>query len=90
MLTSPRSLIPCTDLRQAENAPRNGHGLRKVTYGHDEEYPQDLLDQLRQDREKIATELPELLERGRRLDEAASENAKRRRGAGPFIVADFP
>ena len=37
--------------------------------------PEDLLDQLRRDREKIAAELPELLERGQRLDEAASENS---------------
>ena len=34
-----------------------------------------LLDQLRRDREKIAAELPELLERGKRLDEAAAENS---------------
>ena len=31
--------------------------------------PAELLDQLRRDREKIAAELPELLERGKRLDE---------------------
>jgi hypothetical protein len=37
--------------------------------------PEGLLEQLRQDREKIAAELPELLERGERLDEAASENS---------------
>jgi len=37
--------------------------------------PEDLLDQLRRDREKIAAELPELLERGQQLDEAASENS---------------
>jgi hypothetical protein len=37
--------------------------------------PPELLEQLRRDREKIAVELPELMERGRRLDEAASENS---------------
>ena len=37
--------------------------------------PAQLLEQLRRDREKIATELPELIERGRRLDEAAAENS---------------
>jgi|SRR6266849_629774 len=37
--------------------------------------PADLLDQLRRDREKIAAELPELMERGQRLDEAAAENS---------------
>jgi len=37
--------------------------------------PQELLDQLQRDREKIAGELPELLERGQRLDEAASEDS---------------
>jgi hypothetical protein len=37
--------------------------------------PEGLLEQLRSDREKIAAELPELLERGQRLDEAASENS---------------
>jgi hypothetical protein len=37
--------------------------------------PEELLEQLRGDREKIANELPELVERGRRLDEAASENS---------------
>ncbi len=37
--------------------------------------PEELLEQLRRDREKIAAELPELLERGQRLDEAASENS---------------
>src|SRR5438874_6132076 len=37
--------------------------------------PEDLLEQLRRDREKIAAELPELRERGERLDEAASENS---------------
>lgn len=37
--------------------------------------PEELLEQLRRDREKIASELPELLERGRRLDEAAAENS---------------
>lgn len=35
----------------------------------------ELLEQLRRDREKIAVELPELKERGQRLDEAASENS---------------
>jgi hypothetical protein len=33
------------------------------------------LEQLRRDREKIAAELPELKERGQRLDEAAAENS---------------
>lgn len=37
--------------------------------------PEDLLEQLRRDRESIAAELPELIERGRRLDEAASEDS---------------
>src|SRR5713101_586024 len=37
--------------------------------------PAELLEQLRRDREKIAVELPELMERGQRLDEAASENS---------------
>ena len=37
--------------------------------------PEDLLEQLRRDREKIAAELPELLERGQRLEEAAAENS---------------
>src|SRR5436189_5750128 len=37
--------------------------------------PAELLEQLRGDREKIATELPELIERGRLLDEAAAENS---------------
>jgi hypothetical protein len=37
--------------------------------------PEELLEQLRRDREKIAAELPELRERGKRLDEAASENS---------------
>src|SRR5438445_9927239 len=37
--------------------------------------PGALPEQLRRDREKIATELPELIERGRLLDEAAAENA---------------
>src|SRR5207253_8498986 len=37
--------------------------------------PPELLEQLRRDREKIAAELPELLERGQRLDEAAAENS---------------
>ncbi len=37
--------------------------------------PAELLEQLRRDREKIATELPELVARGRLLDEAASENS---------------
>lgn len=34
----------------------------------------ELLEQLRRDREKIAAELPELIERGKRLDEAAAEH----------------
>jgi hypothetical protein len=37
--------------------------------------PADLLEQLRRDREAIAAELPELMERGQRLDEAAAENS---------------
>ena len=37
--------------------------------------PADLLEQLRRDREKITAELPELKERGQRLDEAAAENS---------------
>lgn len=35
----------------------------------------ELREQLRRDREKIAVELPELMERGQRLDEAAAENS---------------
>lgn len=35
----------------------------------------ELLEQLRHDREKIAAELPDLAERRRRLEEAASENS---------------
>jgi hypothetical protein len=34
----------------------------------------EMLEQLRRDREKIAAELPELRERGERLEEAAAEN----------------
>lgn len=37
--------------------------------------PDDLLEQLRRDRESIAAELPELIERGRRLEEAALEDS---------------
>src|SRR5262245_57213459 len=37
--------------------------------------PGELLERLRRDREKIANELPELLERGRRLQEAAAEKS---------------
>src|SRR5437879_12932734 len=37
--------------------------------------PAELLEQLRRDRERIATELPELKERGQRLEEAAAENS---------------
>ena len=37
--------------------------------------PTELLEQLRRDREKIATELPDLIERGRLLEEAAAENS---------------
>jgi hypothetical protein len=37
--------------------------------------PVELLEQLRRDREKIAGELPELIERGDRLDEAAAEDS---------------
>ncbi len=36
---------------------------------------EEFLAELRRDREKIAAELPELLERGQRLDEAASEDS---------------
>ncbi|HEV2948201.1 MAG TPA: hypothetical protein VGX70_12550 [Gemmataceae bacterium] len=35
----------------------------------------ELLEQLRRDREKMAAELPELMKRGQRLDEAAAENS---------------
>jgi hypothetical protein len=37
--------------------------------------PRGLLNQLRRDREKVAAELPELIERGQLLDEAAAENS---------------
>lgn len=37
--------------------------------------PKKLLKQLRRDRKKIAAELPELIERGKALDEAAAENS---------------
>ena len=37
--------------------------------------PQELLEQLRRDRETIAAELPELMERGHRLEEAGSEDS---------------
>jgi len=37
--------------------------------------PAELLEQLRRDRTRIAAELPELMERGQRLDEAAAENS---------------
>src|SRR5205823_13620676 len=37
--------------------------------------PAELLEQLRQDRARIEAELPELMERGQRLDEAAAENS---------------
>jgi hypothetical protein len=37
--------------------------------------PTSLLEQLQRDRDKIAAELPELFERGRLLDEAATENS---------------
>jgi hypothetical protein len=37
--------------------------------------PEELLEQLRRDREKFSAELPELMERGKRLEEAASENS---------------
>src|SRR5258708_13171531 len=37
--------------------------------------PEELLAQLRRDRERIVAELPELMQRGQRLDEAASENS---------------
>ena len=35
----------------------------------------EFLEGLRRDREKIAAELPELMERGKRLEEAASEDS---------------
>lgn len=37
--------------------------------------PKKLLNQLRSDRKKIAAELPELIERGKALDEAAAEDS---------------
>jgi hypothetical protein len=37
--------------------------------------PTEMLEQLRSDREKIAAELPDLIERGRLLEEAAAENS---------------
>jgi hypothetical protein len=37
--------------------------------------PPAILEELRRDRGKIAAELPELINRGRRLDEAAAENS---------------
>jgi len=37
--------------------------------------PDEFLEQLRRDREAIAAELPELRDRGRQLDEAASEDS---------------
>ena len=37
--------------------------------------PEALAEHLRRDREKIAAELPDLLQRGQRLDEAANENS---------------
>src|SRR5437867_9659755 len=37
--------------------------------------PAELLDQLRQDRERIAAELPELMQRGQQLEQAATENS---------------
>ncbi len=37
--------------------------------------PVELLEQLRRDRERIAAELPELMQRGQRLEEAAAENS---------------
>jgi len=37
--------------------------------------PPEFMEQLRRDREKIAAELPELKERGLRLEEAAAENS---------------
>jgi hypothetical protein len=37
--------------------------------------PAELLEELRRDREKIAAELPELMQRGHRLDGAAAENS---------------
>jgi hypothetical protein len=43
--------------------------------GKTKNVPPSLLKQLRQDREKIAAEWPELIERGHLLDEAAAENS---------------
>jgi hypothetical protein len=37
--------------------------------------PAELLEQVRRDRERITAELPELMERGQRLEEAAAENS---------------
>lgn len=37
--------------------------------------PEKLLEQLRSDRDRIAAELPELIERRQRMDEAAAENS---------------
>src|SRR5882762_6468662 len=39
------------------------------------EVPEDLHEQLRRDRDAIATEMPDLIERGHRLKEAAAENS---------------
>jgi hypothetical protein len=50
--------------------------------------PAELLEQLRRDRERIAAELPELLERGQRLDEAAAENSSAVTCAAPCTAAD--
>src|SRR5260370_3386563 len=38
--------------------------------------PAELLEQVRRERERIAAELPELLQRGQRLEEAAVENSR--------------
>ena len=43
--------------------------------GTTKKVPEELMEQLRRDREAIAAELPELIERGRRLDEAGSEDS---------------
>jgi hypothetical protein len=52
--------------------------------------PPELLEQLRRDREKIAVELPELRERGHRLEEAASEDSLSGHLRRPFITVENP
>ena len=51
---------------------RTLHGDLMATSKH---IPAELLEQLRRDRDEIAAELPEMIERGRRLEEAAAENS---------------